>query len=86
MASSTRRLASASGYDMPRGGRNETNTKPLYAGGLGCVHEVQLTGCVDGFNRVSRLPGKGRGGRRDDRIHAAARATERARVFEVANT
>jgi hypothetical protein len=78
MASSTRRLASASGNDMVRGGRK--------VGGLGCVYEVELSGCVYGFNRVSRLPGKGGGRRRDHGIHAAARATERARVFEVADT
>src|ERR1019366_7082356 len=36
--------------------RNEN--KPRYVGGLGGVDEIQLSGCVYGFNRVSSLPGK----------------------------
>src|ERR1035437_9566243 len=63
--------------------RNEK--KPSYVGILRCIHEVQLSGCINRFNRVSRLPCQGRGGSRDHCVHAAASGNDRLRVFQVTN-
>src|ERR1017187_7777409 len=65
------------------GKRNEE--KASYGGALRCAHEVQLSRCVNRFNRVSRLPRQGRGRSRDHRVHAAASSNDRLRVFQVTN-
>src|ERR1017187_2823848 len=61
------------------GKRNEE--KASCVGALRCAHEVQLSRCVNRFNRVSRLPRQGRGRSRDHRVHAAASSNDRLRVF-----
>jgi hypothetical protein len=77
------RIAQGERYAWWPAKRNEE--KPSHVGVLRCIHEVQLSGCVNRFNRVSRLPRQGRGRSRDHRVHAAASSDDRLRVFQVTN-